>query len=590
MIGGEIMLSFNVSIIKEKDVIKLTDSIAKKTGLVSIKMTLARFGFAVADIKVVIDDTLKNEEICISENVIKKLKLPISNKFHLKVKDKEIVFGPYIGIYLGSGRLNIGWKYERLRSFVKNFDEEINGAMVAFTEKDINYRNLTVDAYCYDSIRRVWKRQEMPLPSVLHRYGDMNRKVRNRLAVLYGKKLFNYDEMDKWTEISALQSNEETKEYIPETILCENIEQFKDMVSRYSDLYFKPVKGRKGRGIHRIIKLKDNIFRVTIQAKTSFEEKTFYHINELINELQDKITSGNYIIQKTINLTINNRVIDFRIRFEKDWNNEWKQSIFAARVSDLGGVVSNRSAGGGVFDPYTVLTEHYQFDPEKANAIMDQLIDVGFKITKAVESAHLNYGKCAVDLGLEADGTIYHIESNVKAPNDLTTRAFEEFEGLDRIGILNSQYAKSLTGFKDNQLKLEFEVEEEVDTKIKDYHIILGSSSRTEELEAKIFNLFKQYNLEVNDILKRKFHIEFRLKVKETELLKIFKKIQSIDKNNFIRSILYGKLPIKKRIKAPSTRLVKENKKLKKELEKMKKSTSWKISKPIRVIGKLFRR
>lgn len=586
-------MNFNVISIEQNDLIIMNEKSAQHLNLLDLRVTLARFGFHVVDINVEIDNQLVDEQVRISKNVLNSLKIPLTNKVLIKVENKEIVFGPYIGIYLGSGKLNIGWKYERLASFVMDFNRSTQGSMIAFTENDINYGTLMVNAYCYNVDKDIWRKENVPLPSVIHRYGDMNKKVRNKLRALYGNNLFNYDEMDKWAEISALKTNLNTKKFIPDTIICNNEQQFKKFISSYDDVYFKPVKGRKGRGIHRIIKDKNKGYNVTIQSKKSFKDKFFTSIDELSHFLSDKINSGNYILQKTIKLTINNRVIDFRIRFEKDINNNWIQSIFAARVSDSGGVVSNRSAGGEVITPFDALTKYYNFEAGQAQKIEQKLIDAGHKITKAVENAHVNYGKCAVDLGLEADGTIYHIESNVKAPNDLTTRSIEGFEGLDRACILNTSYSKRLSGFKNIENKFIFEPVSDkrlYSDASRNYNIIFGSSSRDENLENTIEKLFSDKNIEIRDKLSRNFHLSFIVNSSELELLDIFKQMRHIDENNYIRTILYSEIKRKRRSSNKVDRLNKEKNNLNKELEKIKNSTSWKVTKPIRFLGSLLKR
>lgn len=582
---------FSVKLIEENELIVLSKEDAKELNLLNSKVTVARFGYKISDIHVKIDEDLPPNKVYLSKNVTKILNLPLSNTMLIKVENKEIVFGPYIGIYLGSGKLNIGWKYERLKSFVMQFNEEIHGAMIAFTEKDINYSNMTINAYCYNASDDLWRKEKVPFPTAIHRYGDMNKTVRKKLRAIYGNNLFNYDEMDKRDELSALLLNKDTAKYIPDTIFCENVDQFKEFVSKYDDVYFKPIKGRKGRGIHRI-KKERNQFTLILQYKKKFEEKNFNDLETLVEFLHDKIVSKEYLLQKTIQLTMDGRVIDFRIRFEKDINNKWKQSIFAARVSGLGGVVSNRSAGGEVITPFEALTKYYKFTPEEAEKHQSRLIEAGYLITQAVERAHLNYGKCAVDLGLEKDGTIYHIESNVKAPNDLTTRSFEKFDGLDRICTLNSMYSKRLAGFKDVHTKVLFENKhgELYSEENLTYHVILGSSSRSDELLNDIKSIFSEHQLTLENEIKRNFHIEFEVFTNEINLVNVFKKVRKIDENGAIRTILYRPLKRVRKRKSKVCELERKIAQLENEIRKMETSTSWKVSKPIRLIGKMFKK
>ena len=597
------MVSIQLQTITDKNLIKVNYIDAKKIGFEKIKMTLIRFGYKVADVSIELDDSVSQGTIYISENIVSKLKLPITEDYLIKVNDNELILGPYIGIYTSPKEEITGWKVERLKSFVIRFKEEINGVMIAFTHEDINYEKLEVNAFYYDSKNDVWIRKVMPLPTVIHRYGDMNRAIRNKLRSIYGNLLFNYDELDKWSEISSLITNEKAKRYVSNTKLCDNIQTFKTFIENHNDFYFKPIKGRKGRGIHRVQRMQNGSYLLTVQAIKEYKKIEYSNVDELIENLREAIYSKEYILQRTINLSIDERVIDFRVRFEKNSENEWELSIFAARVSGKGGVVSNRSAGGEVIAPIEALRKYYQFDEKKAEFVRNELIEAGRIITTCVEEAHVNYLKCAVDLGVEPDGTIYHIETNVKAPNDLTTRAFEGYDGLDKACSLNSLYSKRMAGFKDVQNKMSFMSESMLKSYKNDkrrFKVTFGGSQRTQATIEMIKESFNINNVIIKEENIKKFHYQFIVIGTEEILVKVAKQIREKDYNNIVRSILIEQIKrntTNKSKQKPSIlkenqieELKKENQLLKKELRELKNSRSWKVSKPIRLIGKVLKR
>jgi len=591
-------LNIELSIIQEKNLIRVNPQDAVNLNIDTIKMTLIRFGYKVADIHIEIDNNMLSGKIEISENVIKRLQLPVTESYLIQVKNNELILGPYIGLYMSPKAEISGWKIERLKSFILRFKSEINGVMIAFTYEDINFEKLEVNAFYYDSINDIWVRKKMPLPTVIHRYGDMNKSVRNRLRAIYGNNLFNYDELDKWSEISGLIQDKTTKKYISDTKLCENIDMFKAFINQYDDFYFKPIKGRKGRGIHRIEKESESGYYLTVQAIKEYEKIKYDNVEDLIAHLYEAIHSKDYILQRTIKLSVDNRVIDFRVRFEKNLEAEWELSIFAARVSGEGGVVSNRSAGGEVIPPIEALTKYYGFGEEKAKRVEKELVIAGEAITKAVEKSHVTYLKCAVDLGVEPDGTIYHIETNVKAPNDLTTRSFEGYAGLDRACSLNSLYCKRMTGFKDVNKLLSFSTvhrNNSCKSKKGSYLITFGGSNRTKATIEMIKETFLKANLEINFELVKKFHYQFIVYGVEENIVDTIKTIKEQDVENIIRTVLIETSKtddkVKKKGKNNHNQILQvENQKLKKEIEKMKESTSWQISKPIRLLGKIFKK
>jgi len=534
-------LNFKVKVCTEKHTIKLNQKSARILNVEKLHATVARFGFKVTEVKIKIDTEVAKNVIYISDNIFKNLNLPKNNQYLVHVVDKEVIFGPYLGIYLGEGEKNYKWKYERLASFVSDFSE-INGAVCAFTAKDINFSKMQINAFYYDSFKNIWRQKVMPFPSVIHIYGGMKNSMKQLLRGIYGNNLFNYNEMDKWTEMTVLQSHSNTAKYIPNTVICENEKVFKKFVLKHNDVYFKPIKGRQGKGIHRIKKLSNKEFLVIIQSAKDHKEVIFNTIDDVIEKLENHINSTNYILQKTINISINQRVIDFRIRFEKNIENRWVLSLFAARISDPGGVVSNRSAGGSVVSADEALRKYYNFSKRKAEKIKLKLINAGLEITKVVEENNVNYGKCAVDLGLDTDGKVWHIESNVKAPNDGTTMAFEKYKGLDRVCHMNMLYSKRLSGFKNvkNNFELIRSEKEEIDDQNKkEYNLYITGRFKKEHFEDIVINEFIKNDIEIIKKSIRNTFILIKIKINEKQLLELVSDIRKLDKTNLMRTVLY---------------------------------------------------
>lgn len=597
-------MNLKLEVISENGIISLNKNNAESLGIDKLSYTIARFGYGITDVELRIDESLSDDIMLVGENITKRLHLPENNRYLLKVEDKEIVFGPLMGIFLGMENLNYNWKYERLESFITNY-EEINGVVCAFSEKDLDLSKMTVNAYYYDAYYKIWRKQILPLPSTLNVFGNISKRLKRLLRGIYGNNLYNYSEMDKWAESKVLQRHPLASVYLPETIISSNVEMFKDFVDKHEDVYFKPIKGRQGKGIHRIYKQQDNSYTLTIQAVEAKEYKNvnFEDIDVLINELKDKIISSQFILQKTINLIINNRVIDFRLRFDKNIENEWKLSLAASRVSDIGGVVSNRSAGGKVVSVEQSLEEYYGYSESEAKNKKNELIKAGKILTEAVEENNVNYGKCAVDLGVDNDGNIWHIESNIKAPNDTTTLSFEKYEGLDRVCQLGISYNKRLAGFKNVNNTIEILPsgrKSALTTAKSSYELFLTGQFMSE----KFVNYIKEETTNfVNknfSLKKRKSYVLLTLKnISEKELVDLVYRIRKQDNYNVVRTVLYNKVnkKIKKvkqskndELKKKNEEIEKELKELNKEIKKMKNSNSWKMTAPIRIIGKVLKR
>src|SRR5690625_152523 len=594
-------MELNAEIIQEKKLVKINPETAKQFQIEELNLTVVRFGLAVAEARIVLSDNIDKNSIQISEDLLEKNKVPITNDYHIMIKSKEIIIGPFIGIYIVKDNRPVKWRYERLHSFVKDFSN-VNGLICAFWDKDIDFDKMQINAYCYDHSNAVWSKQLVPFPTVIHRNGGISYSLRDKFRGIYGNNFFNYNEMNKWVEMTALSQKKDVRQYVPETKLCENEVTFRDFLNKFNDIYFKPIRGRQGRNIHRICKLKNGKYKLTINSRKSYKEKKLESIDHLVDLLNKEINSSTFILQQTIDLEVKNRVIDFRIRYEKTEKNDWELSIFAARVSGAGGVVSNRSAGGNVLTPEEAMKKYYDYSSRKIEDAKKRLIEAGEKLVRAINRSNVELGKCAVDLGLDIHGEVWHIESNVITPNDLTTWSFEKYEGMDRIGVLNTSYAKQLTGFNNIDEVISFG-EKEVNTiySKKDFNFnlrITGRLKATRFLE-DIISFMKEHCVDIKKIEEKNTYILFKVKSKENNLVKTLNELRSIDQSNVIKAILFERAIKKRRRKSTKTaqKLIEENKQLslelqrvKKEIDKIQKSTSWKLTKPLRMLGKIVKR
>lgn len=585
-------MKFQVIKGSKKNTLSINKNSAKKLGIENQKESIIRFGYKISNLEIRVDKSLKDNLIVLCKRTVKRLKVPVNNIHEIKIEHKEIIIGPYIGIYLGTGARVNGWKFERLTSFVLNY-EEIKGTVCAFTAREMDFEKLEVDAYYYDFGHNIWKKKRMPFPTVIHRYGDFNRSFSRKLKALYDKRLFNYSEMDKWNELSILKADSETNKYIPDTEICKSEYIFEEFINKHQDIYFKPILGRKGRGIYRIIQKSSESITVITQKNNETINHQIETMAELVGFLSEEITSKAFILQKTIDLIIDKRAIDFRVRFDKDIKNKWHLTIFTSRVSEEGGVVSNRSAGGKVITPEKTLKKYYNYKEDEINKVKKELIEVALKITKTIEKNHMPYGKCAIDLGLDTEGNIYHIESNVKAPNDLTTRLIDGYESLDKACQLNSLYSKRLAGFRNVSNQIYFKISRQsLNTKNRIYGIYFAGSLENPNTLKVVKQIFRNNDIDikVDHVFTRYFGAI--IKTDEKTLVEIAREVKA-ELNCSIRTILYHQIKQKsKRSKEEKeiSDLKQVNKDYEIQINKMKNSSSWKLSKPIRLLGALFKR
>src|SRR5690625_483784 len=119
-----------------------------------------------------------------------------------------------------------------------------------------------------------------------------------------------------------------------------------DFINKYNDIYIKPVGGNQGQGIYNVIQSKDQIRIMT--RKDGQNVVITCNSEEEVKEFAKRyLRSRKYIMQQTLDLSINNRMIDFRIGFDKNQQGEWKHNLYITRVGGDESIVSNVATSGG---------------------------------------------------------------------------------------------------------------------------------------------------------------------------------------------------------------------------------------------------
>src|SRR5699024_3180584 len=113
---------FSIKIDEKNDNLVINKKISKRNGLLKLKLTIVRFGYRVSEIKITIDEKLKNNEILVSDNVLKKLSMPTFCKYNILInEDKEVNFGPFIGIYIRKKQATAVKRLRFLSSYVERY-------------------------------------------------------------------------------------------------------------------------------------------------------------------------------------------------------------------------------------------------------------------------------------------------------------------------------------------------------------------------------------------------------------------------------------------------------------------------------------
>ncbi|WP_017187688.1 YheC/YheD family protein [Alkalibacillus haloalkaliphilus] len=439
-----------INTVSDKNTIYLNDQLAQKLDIPFLKDTSLRFGYKIKDLDIKLDNKLEDNQILLSSNIVSSLNIPTTCNYDVKVEDNEIVLGPIIGIYAGQRMLSLKRRVRLMQGFADEYNQ-VNGVIFVFCYDSLNKDNLTVEGFYYEPQRKIWVYTTLPYPSMVFKRGVMNKTQREYLSSIYKNKMFNYKYFEKWDMYERLKNNKSVNSYLPLTKIYNNSQDALDLLYRYNDIYIKPIAGKQGAGIFNVYIDKQNNFVVKTTANKQTTVNKYNTNDEIISFFNSNLEPKKFIIQETIDLKFKNRVMDFRLGYDKGIDGNWNNIMFVTRVSGDNSIVSNYKAGGKVVFPSDALKNYYNADSQQIKNLKEELLIAGNKIIEALELTSKHFGKVALDLAIDKDFKIWLIEVNLRFPDDtLENNLDESHKTYKKIKSTNLLYCKYLSGFGSN--------------------------------------------------------------------------------------------------------------------------------------------
>lgn len=203
----------------------------------------------------------------------------------------------------------------------------------------------------------------------------------------------------KYTKYKILSRNRNISDFLPYTSMATK-EDLKIMLERYSSIYCKPDIGSFGKGIFKIEKSDDTLYK-----QTSVKTKEPINISSTRFMLP-----RNYIIQQGIDLcTIDDRIVDFRIITTKK-NDKWKYQGMIARQAGKDKIVSNFSAGGTACDVISALNS---IANHSKISLIKKMREISVEASSVLD-ASFNRGlsKLGIDIAIDKNHNMWILEVN----------------------------------------------------------------------------------------------------------------------------------------------------------------------------------
>ncbi len=300
-----------------------------------------------------------------------------------------------------------------------------------FTPKSVDFAKRSIRAKVYEDGQ--WKEKTMPFPDVIYNAGSpeklsVSKEIIDRLKEEI--PFTTYSIGNKWNVMKRLKEAKEFEQYLIPSEIVKDADVFHKFINYYKRVVFKPIDGRKGKGIYFITKAGSKNFEVKKDSTN-----TIYSKPQLDALLKEQLASGTFIMQPYIqSITKSGQVYDFRLHVQKNGEGKWVVTTVYPRIAPNGSIIPNINNGGftNYLDPFLEqefkeeaynirrMLEHFslalahhldEIQMEKFGEVIDEIgIDVGLDQQQKIWMYEVNWRPgCPPAFYLELDVVINSI-------------------------------------------------------------------------------------------------------------------------------------------------------------------------------------
>lgn len=279
-----------------------------------------------------------------------------------------------------------------------------------FSPGTVNFTNRSIRGQVYEDGK--WISRVMPFPDVIYNAGSPEKLAKSKDII---QKLKNeipfttHSIGNKWNMSERLKEAGEFSNYIIPSEIIKDPETFFKFVSGYKKVVFKPIDGRKGKGILFISKKGDG-YEVIKDSNVAYHSKQ--QLEQLIKTM---VSNSTYILQPYIqSVTKSGQIFDFRLHIQKNGEGKWVITTIYPRVAPKGSIIPNINNGGftNYLDPF--LKQEFK---EDAFNIRRTLEHFSLALANHIDELQMiQYGEVVdeigVDIGLDENHKIWIYEIN----------------------------------------------------------------------------------------------------------------------------------------------------------------------------------
>ncbi|ADL52380.1 YheC/YheD family protein [Clostridium cellulovorans] len=416
-----------------------------------------KFGSISLKVKKVIENRVEFDSniLYLSENLKSQIFIPDNSFIQvLNLNNNQLEFGPLVGTYINSKKIaalsegKTDHVYEEIAISIK----KLNGVCCLFSIGDIDWEKKLVKGMIREKSK--WIPRILPLPMVIYDrcFGIIGRRFGMEFRKKLGKdyKVINsIPKLAKWETICALEKNPRLIAAIPKTILYKSYEDIEKALRTSPRVYLKPDALYKGKGIFRVSKEPNGIYKVEHRTDTENEVAFLSNLQDIDNMINHySVLGGGYLIQQEIKkASYRGYPFDFRLLYQKDWQGIWQPTGIAIRMGAPGSIITSPRSGGAVAEIGQVLKEEFNEDITTKNGLYEKIVTIG---REAAETIDAEFGDCVelgLDMTIDIDRQVWIIEINGK-PLKVSLKWLKDNALMSRCYTRPIEYAVFLTGFQ----------------------------------------------------------------------------------------------------------------------------------------------
>lgn len=279
-----------------------------------------------------------------------------------------------------------------------------------FTPKRVDFQTRTIQGKVLEEGK--WQDKTMPFPDVIYNAGSPEKLAISKTIINRLRKEIPFTTNsigNKWNVTRRLKEAKVFAKYLIPSEVVTNVEKFQNFMATYKKIVFKPVEGRKGKGIYFISKVGTGY---DIQQDTKIERYTSAQLEAFLTE---RLAEESYIVQPYIQSTMKSgQVFDFRVHVQKNGEGKWVITTVYPRIAPSGSIIPNINNGGytNYLEPFLAL----EFKEEAFN--MKRMLEhFGLSLARHLDDIQMSkFGEAideiGIDVGVDENQKIWVYEVN----------------------------------------------------------------------------------------------------------------------------------------------------------------------------------